>query len=216
MALEVQQPPVPYSQPTVARSWPIWAMCARGQRSTVERTSSERFSVATKSDAPIGPYGLRYGEGDAYWFLDFLTIFKATTGTTDGGFALLEQRAAKGAGSPLHVHRREAESFYVLDGELTIWAGGQLIEAPAGSFVYGPPNVPHTFTVASNEARFLLLTQPAGFDAFLRAFGQAATSATLPPPTSEPPDVELLTALAAEHGIEILGPPGIPDSSSRS
>jgi quercetin dioxygenase-like cupin family protein len=172
--------------------------------------------VATQSDAPIGPYGLRYGEGDAYWFLDILTIFKATTRTTGGGFALLEQRAAKGAGPPLHVHRREAESFYVLDGELTIWAGGQLIEAPAGSFVYGPPNVPHTFTVASDEARFLLLTQPAGFDAFLRAFGQAATSATLPPPASEPPDVERLTALAAEHGIEILGPPGIPDSSSRS
>ena len=49
----------------------------------------------TESDAPIGPYGLRYGEGDAYWFLDFLTTFKATTGTTGGGFALLEQRAAK-------------------------------------------------------------------------------------------------------------------------
>jgi hypothetical protein len=82
--------------------------------------------------------------------------------------------------------------------------------------VYGPANVPHTFTVASDEARFLLLTQPAGFDAFLRAFGQAAPSATLPPPATEPPDVERLTALAAEHGIEILGPPGIPDSSSRS
>jgi len=170
----------------------------------------------TESDAPIGPYGLQYGEGDAYWFLDFLTTFKATTGTTGGGFALLEQRAAKGSGPPLHVHRRETESFYVLDGELTIWAGGQLIDAPAGSFVYGPPNVPHTFTVASDEARFLLLTQPAGFDTFLRTFGRAATSATLPPPATVPPDVERLTALAAEHGIEILGPPGIPDTSSHS
>ena len=101
----------------------------------------------TESAAPVGPYGLRYGEGDAYWFLDFLTTFKASTKTTGGGLALVEQRAAKGAGSPLHVHRREAESFYVLEGELTIWAGGQLIEAPAGSFVYGPANVTQTFTV---------------------------------------------------------------------
>jgi quercetin dioxygenase-like cupin family protein len=166
----------------------------------------------TESDAPVGPYGLRYDEGDAYWFLDFLTTFKASTKTTGGGFALVEQRGAKGAGSPLHVHRREAESFYVLEGELTIWAGGELIEAPAGSFVYGPANVPHTFTVASDEARFLLLTQPAGFEAFLRAVGQEAPSRTLPS-ADGPPDVERLTALAAEHGIEILGPPGIPDSS---
>ena len=191
-------------------------MYARDHRSTVGADQLRKAPVVTESDAPIGPYGLRYGEGDAYWFLDFLTTFKATTGTTGGGFALLEQRAAKGGGPPLHVHRREAESFYVLDGELTIWAGGQLIEAPAGSFVYGPPNVPHTFTVASDEARFLLLTQPAGFDTFLRTFGRAATSATLPPPATVPPDVERLTALAAEHGIEILGPPGIPDPSSHS
>ena len=166
--------------------------------------------MVTEPDAPPGPYGLRPDEGDAYWFLDFLTTFKASTKTTGGGFALVEQRAAKGAGSPLHVHRREAESFYVLDGELTVWAGGRLIQAPAGSFVYGPANVPHTFTVVSDEARFLLLTQPAGFEAFLKAFGQEATSLSLPPRPSGPPDVERLTALAAEHGIEILGPPGIP------
>ena len=64
--------------------------------------------MVTEPDAPPGPYGLRPDEGDAYWFLDFLTTFKASTKTTGGGFALVEQRAAKGAGSPLHVHRREA------------------------------------------------------------------------------------------------------------
>jgi quercetin dioxygenase-like cupin family protein len=167
----------------------------------------------TATGAPIGPYAFRQDEGQALWFLDFLVTFKADSRLTDGGFALIDHRAAKGAASPLHVHRREAESFYILQGDLTIWAGGELIEAPAGSFVYGPANVPHTFTVKSDEAHFLLLTQPAGFEAFMRAFGQEATSRTLPPPPSGPPDIERLAALAAEHGIEILGPPGIPDSS---
>jgi uncharacterized RmlC-like cupin family protein len=113
-------------------------------------------------------------------------------------------------GSPLHVHRRDDEWFYVLDGELTFWVGGDVVEAPAGSFVYGPRDVPHTFVVASEQARFLMVAEPAGLDAFVRTLAEPAGSLTIPPPATEPPDVARMAAIAAEHGIEILGPPGIP------
>jgi hypothetical protein len=51
----------------------------------------------------------------------------------------------------------ECKGFYVIDGALTIWAGGKAIDASAGSFVYGPPDVPHTFVVRSPTARFLFI-----------------------------------------------------------
>jgi hypothetical protein len=97
-----------------------------------------------------------------------------------------------------------------MEGELTFWIDGRVVVAPAGSFVYGPRGVPHTFLVSSEEARFLLTVEPAGFEGFLRAAGEPATSAAEPPAASGPPDPEALARLAAGFGIEITGPPGIP------
>ncbi len=65
---------------------------------------------------------------------------------------MLEHLSPRGSGSPLHVHHNEDEMFYVIDGELTLWVNGQTIVAPAGSFAYGPRDVPHTFTVTSDQA----------------------------------------------------------------
>src|SRR5207244_12105581 len=79
------------------------------------------------------------------------------------------------------------------------------------SFVYGPRGIAHTFTVRSSEARFLLVTEPAGFEGFIRTLSEPAPSLTIPPPATDPPDFERLAATAAEYGIEILGPPGIPN-----
>jgi hypothetical protein len=85
-----------------------------------------------------------------------------------------------------------------------------VITAPAGSFVYGPRGIPHTFTVSSAEARFLLVTEPAGLENFIRALSEPAQTPTLPPAPAQPPAPEVMMATAAEYGIEILGPPGIP------
>jgi quercetin dioxygenase-like cupin family protein len=159
---------------------------------------------------PIAPIAFKPDEGEARWFLGALVTIKASTETTGGRVAVIEHLAPEGSGSPLHVHRNEDEWFYVTEGQLTFWVGGQVIEAPAGSFVYGPRDVPHTFLVTSPEARFLLVAEPAGFDAFVREASEPAQSLSLPPAASTPPDLGRLMTLAAEHGIEILGPPGIP------
>ncbi len=95
-------------------------------------------------------------------------------------------------------------------GELTFWVDGQVTTATQGAFVYGPRDVPHTFTVTSEEAHFLLVTEPAGIEDFIRTLSEPAQSLTLPPASVEPPALETLMAAAAERGIEILGPPGIP------
>jgi hypothetical protein len=76
--------------------------------------------------------------------------------------------------------------------------------------VYGPRDVPHTFQVTSPEAHFLLVAEPAGFDDFVRALADPAEERALPPADHPLPDPERLAATAADYGIEIPGPPGIP------
>jgi quercetin dioxygenase-like cupin family protein len=156
------------------------------------------------------PIAHRQGEGDARWFLGALSTIKASAETTAGRVAVTENWAPRGHGSPLHVHHNEDEWFYVLSGELTFWVDGRITTATAGSFVYGPRDVPHTFTVSSDEARFLLVVEPAGFENFLLELSEPAQSPTLPPASVEPPAPETMMATAAEYGVEILGPPGIP------
>jgi quercetin dioxygenase-like cupin family protein len=156
------------------------------------------------------PIALQQGEGDARWFLGALCTIKSTGEQTGGRVAVTENWAPRGHGSPLHVHHQEDEWFYVLSGELTFWVDGRVITAAEGSFVYGPRDVPHTFTVSSDEAHFLLVVEPAGFENFLLELSEPAQGATLPPPSAGLPPLEEMMAAAERYGLEILGPPGIP------
>jgi quercetin dioxygenase-like cupin family protein len=165
----------------------------------------------TASGSDTQPIALATGEGEAFWFFGGLVTLKATGATTGGTVAVTEQLSPRGSGSPLHVHTREDEWFFVLEGELTFWVDGKTIVAGPGGFVYGPRDIPHTFMVTSDEARFLLVAEPAGFDDFVRTVGQPAERLEIPPPATEPPDVEALTQVAASFGIQIVGPPGIPE-----
>ena len=136
------------------------------------------------------PIALQPTEGEALWFMGFLATIKASAEETGGRVAVIHHLGPQDAGSPLHVHHRENEWFYILDGELTVWVGGQVISAPAGSFVFGPQGTPHTFTVSSPQgASFLLVTEPGGFEAFMRTCAEPARSLTLPPPASPEPGI---------------------------
>jgi quercetin dioxygenase-like cupin family protein len=167
-------------------------------------------STVASKPVDVAPIALGPGEGESLWFLGSHASVKASAGTTAGRVSVIEHLSPQGSGSPLHVHSREDEWFYVIEGALTFWVGGQVIEAPAGSFVYGPRGVPHTFMVSSETARFLLVTEPGEFSGFLRRLAEPAAAVVIPPPVTEPPDVAAMSEVAAEYGIEILGPPGIP------
>jgi quercetin dioxygenase-like cupin family protein len=152
------------------------------------------------------------GSNDALWFLDTLTIIRASGEVTDGRLALVEQTAPSGHAPPPHKHQREDEWFYVLDGELTFWLDGSRSIGGPGFLAFLPKGVPHGFAVTSSEpARFLIGTSPSGFDSFVRAVGDRAESVSLPPSNHPMPSPDELGRIAAEHGIELLGPPGLPD-----
>src|SRR5438034_5402753 len=100
-----------------------------------------------------GGYGSGTEGGEALWFNGGLGVLRVTGDQTDGRYALMELLAPKGFASPLHIHRREDEFFLVLSGEVRVQHGEAVIEAVAGSVVYGPRDVAHAFHVDSAEAR---------------------------------------------------------------
>jgi AraC-like DNA-binding protein len=105
---------------------------------------------------------------------------------------------------PLHVHERDDETFYVIDGELSLFVGGQQLILGAGQAALAPRAVPHAYRVESEEARWLLVTTPAGFESFVREVAEPAPADELPP-AGRPQDPAVLAQAAAKIGIEILG-----------
>ena len=98
---------------------------------------------------------------------------------------------------PLHVHHGSDECFYVLKGEATVFMPGVERRIAPGDFLLAPRGIPHTYRVGDEPCHWLVVSQPAGFERFV-----AAVAAL------ESPRPEQLTAVAAEHDIAILGPPG--------
>lgn len=159
----------------------------------------------------LQPAYLRHvSEGEALWFSDALVSFVATGTQTGDALTVAEARAPRGAGSPLHRHVHEDEAWFVLEGELTFWLGDEERRAGPGTFVFGPRGVAHRFCVESDEARFLLILTPAGFEDFVRACGCPAAARTLPPSDLPAKDVDLLMAAARRHGVDIV--PDLPSS----
>jgi quercetin dioxygenase-like cupin family protein len=141
------------------------------------------------------------------WFIDNLVHVHVDGDTSGGSFALLEMCGRRGDMPPLHVHERDDETFYVIDGELSLFVGGQQLILGAGQAALARHAVPHAYRVESEDARWLLVTTPAGFESFVREVAEPAAADELPP-AGRPHDPAVLAQAAAKVGIEILGPPG--------
>jgi quercetin dioxygenase-like cupin family protein len=138
--------------------------------------------------------------GDVYRFL-------ATGEDTNGNYALWEAVVLPDGGPPLHVHSREEEGFYVLEGEITFQVGDKRLVAGPGVFANMPVGTPHSFKNESGKtARLLISVAPAGLEKMFFEFGvplaEGATTAL--PPTRE--EIEKLLAVAPKYGIEIKLP----------
>lgn len=139
-------------------------------------------------------------------FFGALITPKATAATTGGAIDVAEQTVPAGFATPLHVHHREDECFYILDGEIAFRLGVDTFTARPGTFVRLPRDVPHAFRVKSaTPARTIVLGLPSGLVAFYAAAGAPASSGATA--VLRPVDVPRLVQVGAAHGIEVLGPP---------
>ena len=143
----------------------------------------------------------------ARWFFSNLVRVRLDGSESEGTLEIVEGQGAEGEMPPLHVHHREDEYFVVLEGELTLHTPEGSRRVAAGEAAHAPKGVPHVYRVESERARWLGMSSPAGFGAFVLAASDPAEAEELPPP-DRAVDFERIGAAAEAHGIEILGPPG--------
>ncbi len=136
--------------------------------------------------------------GDRYTYL-------VTGVETNGAFAMFEAYVPAGNGSPPHVHHREDEMFYVIEGEFEFNVAGEPKRLGAGDFLLGQRGVPHNFkNVGMLPGRMLITVTPAGFEGFFAEIGiELGSKDDEPiPPTAE--DIEKLIQAAPKYGVEIM------------
>jgi quercetin dioxygenase-like cupin family protein len=153
------------------------------------------------------PLAVRKNEGEARWWFGALAEIKATAADTGGQMTIVEVTEQPGAEAPLHVHHRDDEGFWIVEGEVTFEVGDETIEATPGDYVFGPRDIPHRFTVGDQGCRMLFILVPGGIEDVIRATSEPAHSRTLPPPPGEEPtaeEIDRLTAIVEEHGYELL------------
>jgi len=132
------------------------------------------------------PYVLLAGEGVA----GFDASVKASRSSTGGNLTVIESHTKGGA--PWHVHSREDEYFYVIEGKIIVHCGDEINSAGPGSFVFLPRGIPHAWDVgAEGVATLLMMTVPAMLEEFLQEFHRASTR-------------EDRDAVAARYGIQFF------------
>jgi quercetin dioxygenase-like cupin family protein len=153
------------------------------------------------------PYRLASGEGlaDVWWKTGRITV-KAGPDETGNAFSQFVVDDPRGSGPPVHVHHNEDEAFYVLEGQVTMFVGGERIDLEAGDYCFGPRDVPHAYLVRSEHARFISTISPAGIEQLFVSLGTQVAGAEPPTDMVMPPMPEM-ARLFADHGAEILGPP---------
>ena len=140
------------------------------------------------------------------WYNGSLMTFLATGEETHGQFALIEAVARRGNVPPPHIHHREDEIFYVLEGEIVVSVGNRTIKGTPGTMVFLPRDVRHSFTIESDQSRMLILLTPGGLEKWFKEFSVPAPAMTLPP-ADEPAygEVQRMLEAAPRYGIEFVG-----------
>lgn len=147
------------------------------------------------------------GTGRTYQSPVDTITFLITGEQTGGAFFMAEVSVLPGAGTPPHIHHREDEAFYLQQGTLTVQVGGKTLHASPGDFVCLPRGVQHNFQNTGNvEAKFLVVTAPAGLEKFFEEAFYPAEDPSAPPPPMTEAFLARVLAAGPKCGLEFLPP----------
>ena len=146
------------------------------------------------ASGPLGHLVAATG-GERLGFSGAEFVIRASADATDGAFSILEEIAP--LDTPLHVHEREDELFYVLEGEHVFQVGEQELRAGPGDTVFAPRGVPHAHRrIVPRTGRFLTMASPAGLEGFFRDLAEAERAGDAGP--------EAYARASARYGITWL------------
>lgn len=128
---------------------------------------------------------------------DTMTI-KVPSEKVNGAYSVTEDVTPPGGGAPPHIHHREDEMFYVLEGEFEFRCGDRVFNAAKDALVALPKEIPHALKNTGNAlGKTLLILIPGGTE---KAFEELDM---LP---RGPPDLEKINAITRKYGVEFLQP----------
>ena len=160
--------------------------------------------MTTTTETNTGGYAIEAGDGERIWIVGDTMTLKATADSTGGSLVLLENLTAPGGGPPPHVHTRDDEFFFVLDGTFEIRIGDEVHALGAGGFAYVPRGTVHNFrNTADTPSRILVGFTPAGMEGFFRESGRPATDDGPAPPVDED-EIARTMAAAEKYGMEAV------------
>lgn len=147
---------------------------------------------------PLTTFHIGADEGNPLYASGLQTVLKVSGDQTQGTVAVVEHVLAPGfLGAPLHTHLRENEISFVLEGELTVQVGEEIVTAHAGATLVQPRGILHTFwNSGSTPVRFLEMISPSGFEQYFVELDRII-------PRSGMPDMNALVALRRKYGLQI-------------
>jgi quercetin dioxygenase-like cupin family protein len=148
--------------------------------------------------------------GKSFWLTTDQHTLKLVSEDTNGAFSMIEVTARPEFGPPPHIHHRQDECFYILEGSFEFTYEGRKFTAGRGSVVHLARGRVHTHRAAGNApARALALYTPAGLEQFIEEAGTPVVDPAATPAAPTMPDLEKIVAIASKYGIEVP-PPGTP------
>ena len=147
------------------------------------------------------------------WYKGILSTLLAADDDTGGSFEFVVSNMRSGTEPPPHVHTREHEFLYVLDGTLEVYVGNNVFQVGPGECAFLPVRRPHGFIIRSPKIRMLVLITPGGFMKSLALMSAPAEKLEIPSDTVTyaTADLEETIKIFLRHGVRFLSPEEIAD-----
>ena len=168
--------------------------------------NAKTLVMSKNNPASPPPFAQRRSIENSRWYMGNVMTFLVNSEQTDGAFSMTEYMSKPGNEPPAHVHNREDEFFYVLEGRIDAYVGNEVLSAGQNEGVYLPKFIPHTFTILTPQLRMLIWMSPGGLDGYFRDMSEPARSLGLPEHAANYGEVDMAHALRVgkEHGISFL------------
>ncbi|MCJ8008173.1 cupin domain-containing protein [Lederbergia wuyishanensis] len=151
------------------------------------------------------PFVRQSSKDNTFLFLGNKASILVSGEDTKGRYSTILMEERRGFEPPPHIHMKEDETFYVLEGEVIYNIADSVIQASPGTYVYAPRGISHTFKLNTETAKVLVSVYPSGFEHFVKELSVPVPQ-ELPPVPIGPPspqEIQNLISIALKYGIEI-------------